>query len=120
MIYSTDVKNRRLQVIIDAIGEDGLLKIGTTGMERTLSVVRLQTPAFRAPVDGVMELNGSMNLDTNARGTGKARVAQITTASGKIIIDDMTVGKDGVLELVSDDIQQGQEVRIVSGAIAHA
>lgn len=121
MKYATDVRNRRLQVVIDAIGEGGLLKIGTQGMETTLSVVKLPTPAFTAPSNGEMSLSGKFNLDPRARGTGLARSAQITTASGKIVIDGLTAGKSGTeIELTSDEIQEGQEVRIAAGTIVHA
>lgn len=121
MNYSVEVKNRRLQVVIDAIGADGLMKIGTAGMETTLSVVKLSTPAFRSPVEGEMDLAGQANMDPRARGSGKARTAQITTASGKVIIDDLSVGKkDAEIILTSDEIQEGQEVRIASGTIVHA
>lgn len=118
MKYATDVRNRRLQVVIDAIGADGLVKIGTQGMEKTLSVVRLQTPAFASPSNGEMSLAGKFNFDPRARATGKARSAQITTASGKVVVDDLAVGKE--IELTSDEIQEGQEVRIAAGTIVHA
>jgi hypothetical protein len=120
MNYAMDVKNRRLQVVIDAIGADGLLKIGTEGMGSLLSVVKLPTPAFTSPTSGEMSLKGFVS-DPYARATGRARSAQITTASGKIVIDDLSVGKSGTeIELVSDEIQEGQEVRIASGTIVHA
>lgn len=121
MEYSSEVKNRRLQVVNDAIGADGLLKIGTAGMGTVLSVVRLSSPAFREPVDGVMDLAGAFNSDQNAAASGKAREAQITTASGRVVIDKMSVGeKDAAIIITSDEIKQGQEIQVVSGAIAHA
>jgi hypothetical protein len=121
MNYAPDVKNRRLQVVIDAIGADGLLKIGTAGMGMTLSVVKLQTPAFTSPQNGEMSLAGKAVFDPRARSSGKAQAAQITTASGKIVIDGLTVGKsDADIEITSDQIQEGQEVRIASGTIVHA
>lgn len=121
MKYATEVKNRRLQVVIDAIGADGLLKIGTEGMAQVLSVVKLPTPAFKEPVAGEMYLNGKFNFDLRARATGKARSAQITTASGRVVIDGLTVGKSGTeIELTSDEIQEGQEVRVAAGTIVHA
>jgi hypothetical protein len=117
--YATDVKNRRLQVVIDAIGEDGRLKIGTQGMETVLSVVKLATPAFSSPGSGEMSLRGGdYLLDPRARATGKAQSAQITTASGKVIVDGLSVGVE--VQLTSDEIQEGQEVRVVDGAIIHA
>lgn len=120
MKYALDVKNRRLQVVVDAIGADGLLKIGTAGMGTTLSVVRLSTPAFTVS-GGEMNLAGQANLDVHARASGKARSAQITTASGKVIVDGLTAGKsDAEIILTSDEIQEGQEVRIAAGTIVHA
>ena len=120
MKYATDVKNRRLQVVVDAIGADGLIKIGTAGMGSLLSVVRLQTPSFTVS-DGQMDLAGKANLDPSARNSGTARTAQITTASGKVVVDDLTVGQsDAEIILTSDQIQQGQEVRIAFGTIVHA
>jgi len=121
MKYATDVRNRRLQVITDAIGADGLLKIGTDGMSQLLSVLKLETPAFTSPSDGQMSLTGKAILDPRARATGKARSAQITTASGKVIVDGLTVGKNNAdIEITADDIQEGQEVRVAAGTIVHA
>lgn len=121
MKYSVEVKNRRLQVVNDAIGYDGLLRIGTAGMGKVLSTVKLSTPAFEKPVDGEMSLAGSTNFDPFASATGKARAAQITTASGQVVIDDLSVGKSGATIILSaDDIVEGQEVRITSGTIIHA
>lgn len=121
MRYATDVKNRRLQVVIDAIGENGQLRIGTEGMGTLLSVVRLETPAFSSPVGGEMTLKGRGMLDPKARATGTARSAQITTASGKVVIDDLSVGRsDAEIELISEVIQEGQEVRVAAGSIVHA
>lgn len=121
MRYAPDVKNRRLQVVIDAIGEGGLLKIGTEDMGTVLSVVKLATPAFTAPANGEMSIAGRSNLDPRARASGKAQAAQITTASGKVIIDDLSAGVSGTeIELVSDEIREGQEVRLAGGTIVHA
>lgn len=121
MKYATDVKNRRLQVVIDAIGADGLLKIGTEGMGQILSVAKLETPAFTDPSNGEMYLKGKGIFDPRARATGKARSAQITTASGKLVIDGLSVGKSGAeIEITSDEIQEGQEVRVATGVIVHA
>jgi hypothetical protein len=119
MDYAPDVKNRRLQVVVDAIGADGLVKIGTQGMGTLLSVVRLQTPAFTVS-GGEMNLAGKANLDPRARDSGLARTAQITTASGKVIVDDLTVGaSDAEIILTSDEIKKGMEVRIAFGTIVH-
>jgi len=120
MNYATDVKNRRLQVVVDAIGADGLLKLGTEGMGTLLSVVRLSTPAFVVS-DGEMTLGGKSNIDPRARASGKARSGQITTASGKVIVDQLSVGlADADIILTSDEIREGQEVSIAYGTIVHA
>lgn len=120
MNYALEVKNRRLQVVVDAIGADGLLKIGTAGMGTTLSVVKLSTPAFTV-ADGEMNLAGRVNMDVHARSSGRARSAQITTASGRVVVDGLSVGKENAeIILTSDEIQEGQEVRIASGTIVHA
>jgi hypothetical protein len=120
MRYATDVKNRRLQVVVDAIGAEGLLKIGTEGMETLLSVVRLSTPAFVVS-NGEMNLAGRANIDPQARASGKAGSAQITTASGKVVVDQLSVGvADADIILTSDEIRKGQEVSIAYGTIVHA
>lgn len=120
MNYASDVKTRRLQVVVDAIGSDGLVKIWTEGMGTLLSVVKLATPAFTVS-GSEMNLAGQVNLDPRARSSGRARVAQITTASGKVVVDGLSVGKtDAELVLTSDEIQEGQEVRIAYGTIVHA
>jgi len=120
MNYAPDVKDRRLQVVVDAIGADGLLKIGTAEMDTLLSVVRLSTPAFKVG-GGEMNLVGQANIDPRARASGKARAAQITTASGKVVVDGLSVGAtDAEIILTSDEIREGQEVSIASGTIVHA
>lgn len=121
MKYSTDVKNRRLQVVIDAIGVGGFLKIGTAGMRQTLANIALPTPAFREPVDGMMSMNSELVSDPSAAADGKAMVGQITTASGRVVIDEMSVGEEGAaIVIASQQISKGQEVRVKSGTILHA
>jgi hypothetical protein len=50
--YRTSLKNSRLQAVIDDIGANGLLKIGTAGMATVLSTIPLASPAFGAPAGG--------------------------------------------------------------------
>jgi len=117
--YSNTVKNARLQAVIDAIGNGGLLKIGTTGMATTLATIPLATPSFTLGT-GTMSLAGTPLTDTAADATGAAAAAQITTSGGTVIIDGLTVGTSGSnINLNSTAIQVNQEVRITSGTITH-
>ena len=117
--YSNTVKNARLQAVIDAIGNGGLLKIGTTGMATTLATIPLANPSFTLGT-GTMTLAGTPLTDTAADATGAAAAAQITTSGGTVIIDGLTVGTSGSnINLNSTAIQVNQEVRITSGTITH-
>lgn len=120
VVYSTAVKNSRLQAVIDAIGSGGLLKIGTSGMAAVLATVPLASPAFSSPSGGSMNMAGTPLSDVAADGTGTAAAAQITTAGGAVIVDGLTVGTSGAnINLNSTAIQVNQEVRINSGTITH-
>lgn len=82
VIYSTAVKNSRLQSVIDAIGVSGLLKIGTTGMATVLATIPLAATSFSAPASGAMSLAGVPIIDTAADATGTAAAGvQGTTQS---------------------------------------
>ena len=120
VIYSTTVKNTRLQTVIDAIGGAGLLKIGTSGMASVLATIPLAATAFSAPASGAMSLAGTPLIDTAADATGTATEATITTSGGVVIVSGLTVGTTGAnINLNSVALQINQEVRITSGTINH-
>lgn len=120
VIYNTSVKNARLQAAIDAIGANGRLKIGTTGMALVLADIPLAAIAFSTPAAGAMALAGVPISDTAADATGAAAEATITTSAGTVVISGLTVSTTGAnINLNSTAIQVGQEVRINSGTITH-
>jgi hypothetical protein len=123
VVYHNDVKNARLQEVIDAISGGagpGVLRIGTAGMAVLLAEITLSDPAFGAPAAGVMTLAGVPLSDTAANATGTAAAATISDSTGKVIVSGLTVGVAGEnINLNSVAIQANQEVRINSGTITH-
>lgn len=121
IIYSTAVKNARMQAVVDAIGTTGVLEIGTTGMASILATIPLANPAATVSA-GVLTFSGVPRSDVSADNTGTAAVARIRTATGGTdIITGLTVGlsaSDIILD--SLNITTGQTVTINAATITHA
>jgi len=121
VIYTTAVKNARLEAVVTQIGTTGVLEIGTTGMGTVLATIALANPAGTA-ASGVLTFSGFPRSDTSADNTGTAAAARIRTASGGTdIVTGLTVGTSGSdINLDSVSITAGQTVTINSATITHA
>jgi hypothetical protein len=121
VVYTTAVKNARLNAVTTAIGTTGVLEIGTTGMATVLATINLGNPAAPAAASGVLTFTMPQS-DTAADATGTAAAARIRTASGGTdVVTGLTVGTSGT-DIVLDNlsINTGQQVTINSATITHA
>lgn len=128
--YSTEVKKARLQAVIKAIDAgrgQGCLRIGTKDMKVTLAVINLRSPAFDIK-GSAMILNGVPLKDSNAMNAGKAASAEICDSENNVVISGITVGTDQYRDeneneadivVTDDNVSEGDEVTITSGAIVH-
>lgn len=124
VIYTTDLRNARLQQVIDFIDGGagaGTLEIGTAGMATVLSSIVLALPSFSAPVAGQINLAGVPRSDASADASGLAAEARIKDGDGDVIIAGLTVGEDSSfdIQIVDADVQVNQEVRVIGGSIVH-
>jgi len=118
IIYSTPLKNTRLDAVTSAIGAAGVLEIGDAGMANVLASIPLANPAAPAASGGVLTFTMPQS-DTAADATGTAAEARITDGTNPVITG-LTVGTSGtdiVLDFVA--ISAGQTVTINSGSITH-
>jgi hypothetical protein len=121
VVYTTAVKNVRLNAVTTAIGTTGVLEIGTAGMATVLATINLANPAAPAASGGVLTFTMPQS-DNAADATGTAAAARIRTASGGTdIVTGLTVGTSGTdVILDSVNITTGQQVTISSATITHA
>ncbi|CAB4135595.1 hypothetical protein UFOVP285_84 [uncultured Caudovirales phage] len=121
IVYTTAVKNARLNAVTTAIGATGVLEIGAAGMSTVLATIPLDNPAAPAASGGVLTFT-MPETDPAADASGTAIAARIRTASGGTdIITGLTVGTaaaDIILDSIS--ITAGQAVIINSATITHA
>lgn len=119
--YRMSLKNQRLQAVINDIGVQGFLEVGTEGMAETLLRVALNTPAFSLPIDGQMDLNG-VPLMAVADASGRAAEAQIVNSAGEVIMSGMSAGAGPghLLQIDNAKLFAGDPVFIKSGSIAHS
>ena len=121
VVYTTAVKNVRLNAVTTAIGTTGVLEIGTTGMATVLATIPLANPAAPAAASGVLTFTMPQS-DVSADATGTAAAARIRTATGGTdVVTGLTVGTSGT-DIVLDNlsIATGQQVTINSATITHA
>lgn len=123
VVYTTAVKNARLDAVISQIGSTGVLEIGTTSMASVLATISLNSTAGTTS-GGVLTFSGFPKSDTSADNTGTAAAARIRTSSGGTdIVTGLTVtlaGGGGDIILDSLSITAGQTVTINSATITHA
>lgn len=121
VIYTTAVKDARLEAVVTQIGATGVLEIGTSNMGSVLATIDLDSPAGTAS-GGVLTFSGFPKTDASAGGTGTAAAARIRTATGGTdIVTGLTVGTTGSdINLDSTSITTGQQVTITSATITHA
>lgn len=121
VVYTTAVKNSRLNAVTSAIGTTGVLEIGTTNMTTVLATIPLANPAAPAATGGVLTFTMPQS-DTAADATGTAAAARIRTASGGTdIVTGLTVGTSGT-DIVLDNVSiaTGQQITVNSATITHA
>ena len=121
VVYTTAVKNARLEAVVSQIGSTGVLEIGTTDMASVLATIALNATAGTA-TGGVLTFSGFPKSDTSADNTGTAAAARIRTATGGTdIVTGLTVGTSGTdIVLDNTSINSGQTVTINSATITHA
>jgi hypothetical protein len=121
VVYSTTVKNARLQAVIDALGAGALLVLGTSalsGATGVLASVPLANPSFTVS-GGVMTL-ASTPRTVAASANGTVAKAELRTSGGTVIASGLTVGlsaSDIIVNATAFSI--GQTVQVTTGTITH-
>ena len=119
VVYSTTVKNARLDAVTSAIGTTGKLEIGTAGMGTVLATIPLANPAAPGASGGVLTLTMPQS-DSSADATGTAAAARIRTGASVDVVTGLTVGTSGTdIVLNSTSITITQQVTINSATITH-
>lgn len=119
LTYSTELRNARMQAIVDAIGTAGRLDIGTIGMGTTLVILPLSTP-MGVVSDGILTFSG-MPLTGYAIASGFAVEARIVNSNNDTVISGITVGY-GVgyhIQISNVEITNNQLVTVDSATIVH-
>lgn len=120
VVYTTAVKNARLDAVTTQIGTSGKLEIGTTAMAATLATITLNSTAAAAASSGVLTFSGFPKT-VAAAGTGTAAAARVRKSDNTDIITGLTVGTSSAdIILDSTSITSGQNVTINSATLSHA
>lgn len=127
VIYTDELKNIRLQAVVDRIGAGGQLVLGTSDLDATvdplvgvLARVPFDTPAFIV-ANAAMTAN-NVPRTVFAEATGIAAKVEIRDASDVLIFDGLTLGTIGSgAEVIINalEISTGQTVQITLGTINH-
>ncbi len=119
MKYPDDIAAKRLDVVVDAIGQAGWLEIRSAAGV-LLGKVRLASPSFDVQ-ERSMKLLG-VPLRATASAVGRAVRGTITDANGAVVIDDLMVGVDIILDKAEIKVVYGvaDEIVITGGTITHA
>ena len=120
VVYTTAVKNARLDAVVTQIGATGVLEVGTTGMATILFSVTLNNPAGTAS-GGVLTFSGFPKA-TTASASGTAAAGRIRTATGGTdIVTGLTVGTSGTdITVNTTTVTSGDAVQVTSATITHA
>jgi hypothetical protein len=111
VIYTTAVKNARLDAVTT--------QIGTTAMAAILATITLNATAAAAASGGVLTFSGFPKT-VAASATGTAAAARIRRSDNTDIITGLTVGTSGAdIILDSTSITSGQNVTINSATLTH-
>ena len=121
VVYTTAVKNARLDAVVTAIGATGVLEIGTSAMASVLATISLNATAGTTG-SAILTFSGFPKSDSSADNTGTPAAARVRTASGGTdICTGLTVGLSGTdVVLGSLSITAGQTVTVDSFTITHA
>lgn len=132
VLYNVDVRDARMQAVIDAIDENGpgTIQFGDgapPSMGNVLCIIDLEDPSF------VLEAGtGTITMQLGAGGTlegigildGEATSAQIRDGTGRPIVTGMRVGTitsdfDPEVVLNSTSIAISQTVTLMQGSLTH-
>jgi hypothetical protein len=119
--YAMSIKTRRMQAVVDDIGNGAVLEIGNAGFAAVLAAIPLASPCGTV-TDDVLTFT-MPETDTDADATGTAAAARIKSAIGIVKVSGLTVGVDGsgaAIIMNSVAIQQHAAVGITSAAFRHA
>lgn len=122
IVYSTTVKNARLQAVVDALGEAGTIVIGTAalaGGTGRLALVPMDDTSFTI-TNGVMTLN-NVPRTVVAIATGIAAKAEFRASDGTtVVVSGLTVGtSEADIIINATAISTGQTVQVTAGTITH-
>lgn len=120
VVYTTAVKNARLDAVVTQIGATGVLEVGTAGMATVLFSVNLNNPAGTA-ASAVLTFSG-FPKNTTASASGTAAAGRIRTATGGTdIVTGLTVGTSSADIIVNTTtVTSGDAVQVISATITHA
>lgn len=121
VIYSTPLKNTRLQAVVTAIGNNGLLVIGTAALNGATGVLATIPLAATAGTvtGGVLTFSG-VPRTANATGTGIAALAELRTSAGVVVCSGLTVDTTAAnIILNAIEVSAGQLVQMTAGTITH-
>jgi hypothetical protein len=123
IVYSTALKNTRLDAVTTAIGASGFLVIGTSSLASPatgiLAKIPLSATAAAAASGGVLTLNG-LPLSVSATGSGTAAKAELWKSDNTVVASGLTVGTSGTDVIIgTTTIASGNTVQVTSAAITH-
>ncbi len=120
VVYTTAVKNARLDAVVTQIGATGVLEVGTAGMASVLFSVSFDNPAGITS-GGVLTFSG-FPKNTTASAAGTAAAARIRTATGGTdIVTGLTVGTSASDVIVNTTtVATSDPVQVTSASITHA
>ena len=122
IVYSTEVKNTRLNAVRDAIDAGvaaGFIEICTASYALVLATIPLSDPCSFGAAGGTLTLT-TPATDTSADATGTAAIARIKDSAGTIVCSGLTVGTSGSdINLSSTAITATDSVSITSAVITH-
>jgi len=123
IVYSTTLKNTRLDAVTPAIGASGFLVIGTSALAAPatgiLAKIPLSATAAAPAAAGVLTLNG-LPLSVVASAGGTAAKAELWTAANAAVATGLTVGTAATDVIIgTTTIASGNTVQVISAAITH-
>lgn len=122
IVYSTTLKNTRLDAVTTAVGTSGLLVIGTSalsGATGVLATITLAATMAGAASGGVLTFSGTP-LSNAASATGTAAKAELRTSGGTVVASGLTVGTSSSDVIITNtSVTSGQTVTLTSATITH-
>lgn len=132
VVYSTTLKNNRMQLVSDLISgkvaaastgtaSAGTLVVGTSALSGGTGVLVTFTLSATAGTvsGGVLTLSGTP-INGVASGTGAAAKGELRDNAGNVICSGLTVGTSGADIIINATaISSGQTVTLTSGTITH-